>query len=480
MSSHNIALSEPTAGPGLGGISKRLKVKRLLWLPATLLVLAALLAPAEWNGFPLIFADTGGYVLRPFAGTLEYGRSALYGAFLAAGIRLEFWPNVLLQAALALWIIALTLRTHLRGLTLAMLLLAIIALVVATSLPWTASQLIPDVFVLLAALALHLLAFQPQALTRAEIAGLVAVTAFAIASHMSILAMTLSLLAAYGLVRLFAHRFAFPIPHLALPLLAVAAGIGLALTSNAMIGGQFAFTPGGPNFLFARLLQDGIVQRHLDRACPDYSMRICDYRDELPTATEDWLWLPDSPFYKMGGWQDFTPEAQRIILATLRTEPGANVLAAARDTLAQLVAVGTGDGISPENNQHAEWALSEVAPKAMPHFRAAPQQNAQFDFTAINVVQLPLALLASAAAPIIFLLWRRRQPGISALALSATLALVANAAICGIFSSTNARYQSRLVPIATLTVLIAGIDGGRRILRPAISSDVAKPPTSLA
>jgi hypothetical protein len=458
MSSQNIALPEI----GAKRIFAASAIKRLAWPAAILLLLLALIAPALWNGFPLIFADTGGYVLRPFEGTLAYGRSALYGAFLASGISLEFWPNILLQAGLAIWIIALTLRTHLGELRLGTLLLVVLGLGCLTSLPWTASQLMPDVFVLLAALALHLLAFHPTTLTRGETVGLGAVVAFAIASHMSILGLALALLAAYALARLVATHTQLPRPHLLPPVLAVCAGIGLALTSNAVIAGQFAFTPGGPNFLFARLLQDGIVQRYLDRACPDPSLHICTYRDELPTATEDWLWWSDSPFYKLGGWQDFTPEAQHIILATLRSEPGAHVVSAAGDALEQLVAVWTGDGISPENNQHAEWAMSEVAPRAMPHFRAAAQQRAALDFTAINWVQLPLALLASAAAPVILVALRKRAPLIAALALSAVVALTANAAICGIFSSTNARYQSRLVPIATLTLAIAGLELARR------------------
>jgi hypothetical protein len=48
------------------------------------------------------------------------------------------------------------------------------------------------------------------------------------------------------------------------------------------------------------------------------------------------------------------------------------------------------------------------------------------------------------------------------LALSATLALLANAAICGIFSAPSARYQSRLAPIAPLAALIAVLDLRRR------------------
>jgi hypothetical protein len=454
MSSHNIALSDSAAA---GTLSASV-AKRLVWPAAAALMVLALLAPALWNGFPLIFADTGGYLLRPFAHSLELGRSALYGAFLAAGIRLEFWPNVLIQAALAIWIIALTLRAHLGGVRPASVLLVVLALAVLTSLPWTASQLMPDVFVPLAALALHLLAFRPAQLRTPEIAGLGAVAAFAIASHMSILGVGLALLMAYAVMRVPALRWSLPRPRLAPAAAALAAGIGLALTSNAIIGGEFAFTPGGPNFLFGRLVQDGIVTRYLDRVCPDPTLRICAYRNELPASADDWMWWPESPFFKLGGWKEFTPEAERIIVGTIVTDPVGHVVAAVKDTLLQLVTADTGDGVNSESTQHAVWVLSEHAPNAMARFRAAAQQRDQFDFTAINRVQVPLAILATALMPVLVVWLRRRRPALAALALSALLALLANAAICGIFSGPSPRYQSRLAPIAALTALVVALD----------------------
>jgi len=457
MSSHNIALSDAATAQAfscsLAG--------RLAWPAAAALMVLALLAPALWNGFPLIFADTGGYLLRPIDGTLDIGRSALYGAFLAAGIRLEFWPNVLMQAALAIWIIALTLRTHLDRVRRTTTLLVVLGLAGLTSLPWTASQLMPDIFVPLAALALHLLALRPARLKTMEIAGLGALAAFAIASHMSILGMGLALLLAYAVMVLLPPRWDLPRPRLALPAAALCAGIGLALTSNAIIGGQFAFTPGGVNFLFGRLVQDGIVSRYLDRACPDPTLRLCAYRNALPMPAVDWMWWPESPFQKLGSWKEFTPEAERIIVGTLRTDPGAHIVTAVEDTWQQLVTLGTGDGVNSDNNQHAVWVLSTHAPNAMARFNAAAQQRDLFDFTAINWVQVPLALLATATMPILALRLRQRRPAIAALALSALLALLANAAICGIFSNPDPRYQSRLAPIAVLAALVAVLDTRR-------------------
>jgi hypothetical protein len=454
MSSHNIALSQVATPQAFAAAVAR----RLAWPAAAAVMVLALLTPALWNGFPLIYADTGGYLLRPFVGALELGRSALYGAFLAPAIPLEFWPNVLVQAALAVWIIVLTLRTHLDGLRPAIALPVVLGLAGLTSLPWTASQLMPDIFVPLAALAFHLLAFRPTQLRTIEIVGLVAVVAFAIASHMSILGLGLALLAAYGIMVLPAFRFELPRPRLALAAAALCAGIGLALTSNAIIGGQFAFTPGGADFLFGRLVQDGIVGRYLERVCPDATLRLCAYRNELPASADDWMWSPESPFYKLGSWQGFTPEAERIIVGTILTDPGAHVVTAVKDALQQLVTVGTGEGVHSTDNRHTEWVLSERAPNAMARFRAAGQQRDLFDFAAINRVQVPIALVASAALPIIVVLLRRRRPAVAALALTALLALLANAAICGIFSGPSARYQSRLAPIAALAALVAVLD----------------------
>jgi hypothetical protein len=84
----------------------------LAWILASAAMLLALMAPALWNGFPLIFPDTGGYLDRPILGTLGMGRSALYGLFLYIGVPFSFWPNVVLQSALTVWLIVLTMRAH--------------------------------------------------------------------------------------------------------------------------------------------------------------------------------------------------------------------------------------------------------------------------------------------------------------------------------------------------------------------------------
>ena len=113
-----------------------------------------LLAPALWNGFPLLQYDTGGYLARWFEGTLVPSRSTVYGLFLALLAHPGFWPAAVAQAALTVWIVALTLRAHGFGAR-PLLLLAVTALLaVLTTLPWLASILLTDIFAGLAVLAL--------------------------------------------------------------------------------------------------------------------------------------------------------------------------------------------------------------------------------------------------------------------------------------------------------------------------------------
>ena len=262
--------------------------------------LCVLLTPAIFNGFPFVFADTGGYLARPFEGTPALGRSALYGAFLATGIHLDFWPNAIVQAGLT----ALVLRTALRAYAFdgaATFFLVVVVLALLTSLPWFAGQLMPDIFVPLSVLSLHLLAFARERLRKWETLLLAAVLMLAMASHMSVVALVAALLVMFLVLKLVGASIGVWRPQLGMPTAAATAGIALALLSNLAVVGQFAFTPGGSTFLFGRLVQDGIVARFLADRCPDPTLRLCEFRAELPDGADEWLW-GRSPLGKLGGW----------------------------------------------------------------------------------------------------------------------------------------------------------------------------------
>ena len=74
-------------------------------------------------------------------------------------------------------------------------------------------------------------------------------------------------------------------------------------------------------------------------------------------------------------------------------------------------------------------------------------------------------MLAMAALPVLVVLglFGRLAPPAAALALTVLLALFANAAISGVFSNPNNRYQSRLAWVAPLAVAVAVLGSRRRV-----------------
>ena len=126
-----------------------------VWIAAAAIPLM-LLAPALWNGYPLLQWDTGGYLARWYEGYLVPSRSTAFGLYLHFGEDSAFWINLGIQALATLWILQLTLRVL--GMAQPLRLLAIsLALVLTTALPWLASMLLTDIFAGLSVLSLFIL-----------------------------------------------------------------------------------------------------------------------------------------------------------------------------------------------------------------------------------------------------------------------------------------------------------------------------------
>jgi len=427
-----------------------------IWIAVVAITIVVLLWPALRNGFPIVFYDTGGYLAAAVEGQLANGRAALYGALLTIAISSDFWLVVVVQSATVVWLLALVLRLNGLGGRPLLLLSVSIGLALATALPWYTAQLMPDIWLLAAVLALYALAFGGSRLRLMEVAALIAVAAFAAATHMGTLALVLAVCAACAAMRIAAARLRMPRPSLARPLAAAVFGIALALLSNLAFTGELRFTPGGSNFLFGRLVQTGIAAQWLEDNCPDPAVELCTYRTKLPATGDDWLWDQASPLVELGGWDTFADEARSIVLSSLASYPLAHLRAALGGTVAQFLMVASGDGLTPWS-WHTQWAIETFAPHAFDAYRSAGQQRAAFDFTVTNRLHVPVALAGIFALPLLVWMARRGllRPSAGVLAGTVLFALVANAAVCGALSNPHHRYQSRLAPLAPFAFAVA-------------------------
>ena len=157
----------------MGGIGINTQVLRAraidpawVWLSAVAIPLL-LIAPALWNGYPLLQWDTGGYLARWYEGYLVPSRSTVFGLYLHFGEGSSFWINLGIQALATLWILQLTLRVL--GMAAPWRLATIsVALISTTALPWLASTLLTDIFTGLSVLALFILVVHGKRISTVE------------------------------------------------------------------------------------------------------------------------------------------------------------------------------------------------------------------------------------------------------------------------------------------------------------------------
>jgi hypothetical protein len=429
---------------------------RAIWCIASLLMIVVLLAPAIWNGFALLEYDTGGYLARWFEGYLVPSRPGAYGLLLAAAVRFQFWPVLIAQAGATIWILALLMRelgVRDRPLVLAGL---VSLLAVVTTLPWLASILLTDIFAGLAVLAIYLLLFGEN-VSIPERWALGAFVAFAAASHSATLALVAILVCVVALPRGIISPARVRDAAVTL-LLAVMTTLG----ANAVISGRLQFTPGGYGIVFGRMLEDGIVSRYLDDHCPGASLKLCPFRTELPPTADEFLW-DNGVFNRLGRFDGLADEMRSIVLGSLREYPLLQAKAALRATAMQLARVATGEGVV-NTLWHTYAIMERYAPAAAPAMRRAYQQRGELHFNLINHIHVPVALLAFALLPaVIAARWRRPQlNGLSLLAATIAVSVLANAFVCGALSNPHDRYGARLTWLAPLALMLVPVCLRRR------------------
>ena len=453
---------------------------RLHWALAVLACVFILIAPAVWNGFPLLQYDTGGYISPWFEGKLEINRSVPYGLLLVAGGWWNFWPVLIAQSALTVWIMALTLRAHGLGNRPWLLTGMVAALSALTTLPWLTAILLTDIFAGLGVLALYLLLLRDDTLRGVERVALIILAAASAATHSGTMVMLLGLVLAATLVWLF-DSARIPYARLLRATSALLIGTLMVVAANGAVTGRVGWTPGGFALSFGRMLEDGIVKRYLDDHCPDTTLRLCPHKDALPHDADDFFW-GEGVFDTLGRFDGMRDEMQRIALQSIADYPLLQIRSVASETAKQLISVDTGAGV-------VNWiwntygAIEAHMPEAVPAMKAARQQHGALPFDAINSVQSPIAWFGMLLLPVIALIALRRPrfTDLGEFAAAMMLAILGNAAVFGLFATAHHRYGARIVWLAVFAAVVVIIClFERRVAAPvaAAGRDILPVPTN--
>lgn len=416
-----------------------------------------LLAPALWNGYPILQSDTGGYLARWYEGYLVPSRSTVFGLYLHFGENSYFWLNLAIQALATMWILQVTLRVF--GLAKPWRLFGLcLVLTLTTALPWLASMLLTDIFAGLSVLALYLLVLHGGKLSTPEKVALFVFTAFAAATHSATMGVLLGLCCVGWMARPFL-RGRIKTTSLWQGTMTIAAGAIMLVSANYALSGQVAWTPGGYSIAFARMLQDGIVTRYLNDHCPSQQFKLCPYRNELPETADDFLWSRETVFNKLGRFSGMRDEMAYIASHALADYPLWQAEEALLATGEQMLKVATGENTDHPTLMHTYGIFRDYLSQQLKVVDAARQQKSHLTFGPFNLIHVPVALVSTVLvfALLIGAIWQRRLDDVTLLIATVCLTLLGNAFICGVISGPHDRYGSRLVWITTFAVMIAAM-----------------------
>jgi len=424
--------------------------------------------PALWNRYPIVFADTGTYLSQAMHHYLGWDRPAFYSIFiLPLHLGITTWPVIVVQACVTVLVLHLVMRAFELS---ARWLFALTAfLSVATWLPWTVSELMPDLFTPLLILLLSLLVFSASRFRSWQRGAITALAAFMIATQQSSVPLALALLFIVIPAQYFA-RHAWtgkPIawPNRLAPMLAPGLAIVALVLVNSVGFGRVSLSPFGNVFLLARVIYDGPGMTVLRADCPERGWRLCPYLDRFPATADEFLWSKSGPVMLAGGHKAISADADAIIRTAMRAEPGRLAIATWNNTIEQLTRFDSGDGLESWNTAAGSWIDQDFPKRERIAYHAARQQLGSLAVPPVLTLPHQVTALAGIVAALVLLpiAWHRRHVAAWFL-LAALLAQPLSAAITGGLSSPHDRYQSRIVwlPACIAFLTVPALMPGRR------------------
>jgi len=455
--------------------------RRLVRLCAVLAGAVVMSWPAIYNRYPLLYPDSVSYLGdgRPIARALflyefsdYYGfRSLIYNLgiwLLHWGI--TPWPVVAFNALLTAYMLWLLVRALAPSRTLAAYSGLVILLSLLTGLGWIVGWIMPDIFGPILYLAVLLFVCARDSLSVFERWAVCVIAWWSAASHLTHLMLAgglcVVLLATQAIAERSIRKTLRPIG-LVLAILAAAALSQVAL--NRYLNGELSLNSNRPPYYLARVVVDGPGRLYLQRHCGELRSAICAQLNELPETDDDFLWGEN-------GWGAADTEQQKlwqreempVVLGTLREYPWEELKLSARHFREQfLLYTLYSYSASPWVAENMESTMpGQGVPYA--HSRQAQKTLHEDFFSNVQEWTVRVSLVVIAAG---LLIARRRMPRqLVALTVTVAFVVIANAAMTGILSEVDERYQSRviwMVPMLAVLYMVRWLEARSWFLVPS-------------
>ena len=433
-------------------------VRKVGWMLAIAFVL---LVPAIRNHYPLLYSDSGEYLLSALTRRPPRVRTVGYGLWIwLTGGTLTLWAPIIAQALL---LAALLVRTVIAlGLTAGpRTMLPLAAALLLTGAPWMASEAMPDVFAGAVLLALYLaLAHWPHmgAATRALVCFTLVL---GVATHVTMPVVVAAILVVVAIATR-TRRLALP------PLRTIAAAAALVALSVAALAAfnwartsRVALTRKPSVFVVGHLVESGLAARVLADRCAVEAFALCPYQAGLTQPIDAFIWDDSSVFYKAYHDEDaLRADTRNLVRAVILHEPLALLGSIVSYGARQFITI---DVFDPARSRAANRFTGSVIGFVLPHEEAtmlAARQQADGGTRLRWLDPVFLGVLVVSLVVSAWQLYRAFQRGPVVLASAEGLqlfiwvALAINALICANLSGVFGRYQGRLAWLLPVVVAV--------------------------
>ncbi|TAL59415.1 MAG: hypothetical protein EPN85_09350, partial [Bacteroidetes bacterium] len=243
-----------------------------------LISLAVLLWPAIYNGYPIVYPDTGAYIASGFYGTVPVDRPIIYGLLVRhVSMLYSLWFVVVLQGIIAVFLIAETLKVLKVRFDVLWVLAISVFISLCTTCGYYIGQVMPDIFTSYMWWSLGLILLKDGKRSVSYIL-LYIVMVVSSTTHLSNFS-GLLLFSGVLLPIAFVFRKRNIIKKL---LLLPAISVLVMLSTNFIIEENF-FLSKAPNVFFsAKLNSTGVLKDFLQKNCATAKYLLCDYQEILP------------------------------------------------------------------------------------------------------------------------------------------------------------------------------------------------------
>lgn len=438
------------------------KVKKYIKILLLLTLSLTLIWPAIYNGYPLVYSDSGTYIAAGFLREIPVDRPIVYSLLVRhSSLAFSLWFVIVFQSFIVAYVVYMFARRFFQKNVFLISTIIVVLLSILTGISNYSSQIMPDIFSALTIIGLAVLLSSDKLQFREYL--LATIVVFSAMSHLS----NMLLLFGIAFVIFLLMIFRFTSKKIFFKSIVIATTSLLMLLSiNYSYSGKFQVARASNVFLLGRMIDIGVVKEYLNENCDKEKYILCKNIAELPDVGYQFIWDYSSPLYDddcmnvkwESCWEEKNDNYGLLINDILGTPKYRNkvIKTCFFDFFKQNIDFGIGHLTPQRKTSSVEgWIDFEFNDEYSSYKNSKQYKSTQY-FETMSLIQLITVIISLIAIAVILFIYREieaiKKNRLTIFVLFT--GIVGNALTVVLFSAVLDRYQSRIIWIIPLLAMM--------------------------